>query len=77
MGADGFYFDCTHMPKKGFWYEYCKAKFSRLSRNRHRVDENFRNSICREVLGFTDRTIEEVLLSGARPSMNRIRNVFL
>ena len=27
MGADGFYFDEMHMPKKGCWCDHCRAKF--------------------------------------------------
>ena len=62
MGADGFYFDSSHMPRTGCWCDYCKKKFREETGLNHPVKPDPADPLWHKLIDFNNRTIERTFL---------------
>ena len=62
FGADGFYFDFVHMPKKGCWCNNCKVKFKAATGLEHPKKYNPKDPVWRKLVEFNNVTIENAFL---------------
>lgn len=66
MGADGFYFDETHMPKVGCWCSHCRKKFTGETGLEH-PDGPFQDDPrWHRLIDFNNLTVERTFLRWRR-----------
>ena len=58
LGADGFYFDETHMPKTGCWCNFCREKFHLETGLKHPPKRNVKDPLWHKLVDFNNKTIE-------------------
>jgi hypothetical protein len=77
MGANGFYFDSTHMPKKGCWCKYCRIKFAELTGLQHPAKPNVNDSVWNKLIDFNNLTVERTFLEWRSGIHSRNPNVVM
>lgn len=58
-GANGFYFDETHMPKTGCWCAYCRSLFTKETGETHPEAPRIDSPKWQQLISFNNRKIEE------------------
>jgi len=77
MGADGFYFDDSHMPKTGCWCQYCRKLFREQTGQAHPRRPDARDPVWNKLIDFNNWTIERAFRKWSHGLHNENPNVVL